>query len=569
MHIATMADDLVVLESPSAVAAMRLAAQIRSAVGPAARVDSSGGVTTMPFNLFLQFHNQAKDAFKLSDDLKLLVSDAQSKSETHSAARLDFYNSIENGDVSNVTNKWLDVLLPHQALGVSALLTPGLIGACVFDEQGTGKTLMAIATIHTKVAKGEITRVLVVGPKTLLDANWMSEVAQFWPDPAPSMIRIHGSGEQRFRQYQDHALFYFISYDSAYRDLTSIMALARGAKTALVVDESFFVKNPESMRGKALELLASAVDFRVVLCGTPAPNRPADVIQQMNIADNGFTFGSWSETKKQDATGSQIDSALSQRGVFLRRLKSDVLSGLPEKQVKVNHYALTSHQAILYHEARTNLVLELSRLDQSTFSRQLASYFQKRAALLQICVSPNLVGDPIVESGKYNALMMRVHEILSTNDSRKALIWSAYTKSTDHLMQILKEYSPVRLDGTVAGQDRKAAVDNFRRKPQHRLLIGNPAAAGAGLNLIEASFSFYVSHSNQAAPFMQSLDRIHRIGQKADAVTYEFFAGHGTIEALEIKRLLEKQESQAELLRDSEAPLNLAEILAELQEPRD
>ena len=98
------------------------------------------------------------------------------------------------------------------------------------------------------------------------------------------------------------------------------------------------------------------------------------------------------------------------------------------------------------------------------------------------------------------------------------------------------------------------------------IFLGNPAAAGAGLTLHRARIAVYESFSNQAAHFMQSLDRIHRRGQERD-VEYLALLARGTIEETEYQRLLDKTDAQADILGDPrpERPtrqLMLDELLA-------
>jgi SNF2 family DNA or RNA helicase len=81
------------------------------------------------------------------------------------------------------------------------------------------------------------------------------------------------------------------------------------------------------------------------------------------------------------------------------------------------------------------------------------------------------------------------------------------------------------------------------------LLIANPAAAGAGLTLHRARFAIYESMSNQAAHYLQSLDRIHRRGQTRP-VEYLILVADRTIEVSEYDRLLAKERSAQQLLGD-------------------
>jgi SNF2 family DNA or RNA helicase len=101
------------------------------------------------------------------------------------------------------------------------------------------------------------------------------------------------------------------------------------------------------------------------------------------------------------------------------------------------------------------------------------------------------------------------------------------------------------------------------------IFLGNPAAAGAGLTLHSARYAVYESLSNQAAHYLQSLDRIHRRGQDRD-VRYITLLARGTIEEVEYARLREKANAQADLLGDppAQAPTRRM-MLADLLPCRD
>jgi SNF2 family DNA or RNA helicase len=149
----------------------------------------------------------------------------------------------------------------------------------------------------------------------------------------------------------------------------------------------------------------------------------------------------------------------------------------------------------------------------------------------------------------------------------KVVLWSFFTATIDSLMTRYSGFSAVRYDGTVAHtEQRRAAVRAFQDDDTTMLFVANPAAAGAGLTLHRARFAIYESLSNQAAHYLQSLDRIHRRGQTSD-VEYLILLCEDTIELQEYDRLRRKERSAQELLGDDTQPpitrqMMLAEALA-------
>lgn len=218
----------------------------------------------------------------------------------------------------------------------------------------------------------------------------------------------------------------------------------------------------------------------------------------------------------------------------------------------------------MYEKARSELELELRALDNTSFKRKLATYFQRRAVLLQICSNPSSIDPAITDLPvKYEYLDGLLKDL--TGKGRKVILWSFYRAGIDELMSRYAMYKPVRIDGSVDVATRRSAVKLFQEDPSHMVFIGNPAAAGAGITLHASYDAVYVSYSNQAAHYLQSLDRIHRRGQKADEVNYYLLVCEGSIEETEVVRLRGKEIQQHSLLGDHIPwPSSLDEALREL-----
>src|SRR5207237_10393340 len=133
----------------------------------------------------------------------------------------------------------------------------------------------------------------------------------------------------------------------------------------------------------------------------------------------------------------------------------------------------------------------------------------------------------------------------------KVVLWSFYTASIDAIIGRFSRFNPVRYDGTVANvADRGDAVRRFQEDNATMLFVANPAAAGAGLTLHRARVAVYDSMSNQAAHYLQSLDRIHRRGQERD-VEYLILLIEDSVEMAEYERLLRKERAAQLLLGDN------------------
>jgi SNF2 family DNA or RNA helicase len=260
----------------------------------------------------------------------------------------------------------------------------------------------------------------------------------------------------------------------------------------------------------------------------------------------------------------KITALVEARGTFIRRLKADVLGEVPDKNFHVIRLPLKGRQALMYKKAKEGLEIELRGLDNTSFKRRLATYFQKRAALLQICSNPQSLDPTMTE---VSAKMERLDELIELliGSGRKVILWSFYKTSLDELASRYARFNPLRIDGSIGTSARREAVRLFQDDPSRMLFIGNPAAAGAGITLHAAFDAVYVSYSNQAAHYLQSLDRIHRRGQKSKEVNYYLLVCEGTIEETEVLRLRGKELNQHSLLGDDVPwPTSLDDALNEL-----
>jgi SNF2 family DNA or RNA helicase len=316
------------------------------------------------------------------------------------------------------------------------------------------------------------------------------------------------------------------------------------------VDESFFIKNPDSKRTQALKRLREWCGRAYVLCGTPAPNSPHDIIEQFNFVDFGLTFRETEIPKDRDAALPVIQACLQERGLFIRHLKQDVLPELPPKSFRKILLKLEPVQRQLYRTILTNLFEDLKGTDDISFKRNIVSFLAKRSALLQLCSNPSGVVDGYSEiPAKILALDSILRDLIESRHE-KIVLWSFYTGAIDRIMARYKDYAPVRYDGTINNiSNRRSAVDKFQNDSETMLFVGNPAAAGAGLTLHRSSIAIYESFSNQAAHYLQSIDRIHRRGQRRET-EYLILLCDGTLEAREFDRMTKKEEAGYALLGD-------------------
>jgi SNF2 family DNA or RNA helicase len=277
-----------------------------------------------------------------------------------------------------------------------------------------------------------------------------------------------------------------------------------------------------------------------------------------------MTFAGVTVPDDREAARQTVQQAIEERGSYIRHLKVEVLPKLPAKSFNRILLPLEPEQRRLYAGALKGLILDLRSVDDKEFQRQIASFLARRTALLQICSNPAGTAEGYIEvPAKIRALDSLLDEAIS-HRGEKVILWSFYTNSINAIVARYGRFKPVRYDGTVSDVAlRREAVRRFQEDEETMLFVANPAAAGAGLTLHRARFAVYESMSNQAAHYLQSLDRIHRRGQSRD-VEYMILLCEGTIEILEYERLVGKEVSAQALLGDRvEPPMTRETMLTE------
>jgi SNF2 family DNA or RNA helicase len=124
------------------------------------------------------------------------------------------------------------------------------------------------------------------------------------------------------------------------------------------------------------------------------------------------------------------------------------------------------------------------------------------------------------------------------------------------LEERLAHHNPVVVYGEVpTGQSddddtREGRIRRFHQDPACRVMIANPAAAGEGISLHRAcQYAIYLDRTFNAAHFMQSVDRIHRLGSNRPS-RIDVLQASGTIDIRIQQRLASKIGAMSQILND-------------------
>jgi SNF2 family DNA or RNA helicase len=182
-------------------------------------------------------------------------------------------------------------------------------------------------------------------------------------------------------------------------------------------------------------------------------------------------------------------------------------------------------------------------------------------------ISPDSsLADLLAGYGAYEtpAKFVALGDLLRDNreHGRKTLVWSNFVRNLELLRDELRGYSPAVVHGGVPSKvtspqapvTRESELERFRAAPDCWVLLANPAAIGEGISLHTACHdAVYLERTFNAGQYLQSMDRIHRLGLPADVTTrFTFFVAPDTIDEAVAARVAEKAERLAAMLEDAD-----------------
>ncbi len=159
---------------------------------------------------------------------------------------------------------------------------------------------------------------------------------------------------------------------------------------------------------------------------------------------------------------------------------------------------------------------------------------------------------------KYEYVKHAVHEAAARGE--KILVWSTFVRNLKTLARELAQFNPAVVHGGVPPQDsappgavtREAEFERFRNDASCSVLLANPAAAGEGVSLHHwCHHAIYLDRTFNAGHFLQSQDRIHRLGLRREIETrFTVLISEETVDAVVDDRLKDKVKALALLMDD-------------------
>jgi hypothetical protein len=143
-----------------------------------------------------------------------------------------------------------------------------------------------------------------------------------------------------------------------------------------------------------------------------------------------------------------------------------------------------------------------------------------------------------------------VKEIIGKN--QKVILWDVFVGNMETLKSLIFYELKIKasiINGEVTGEDRQKVIDDFRNGSL-KVLIASPATLAESISLHKCcQNSIYVNKNYNAAQFIQSKDRIHRINMpEGTTANYYFLMNLDSVDEAVSERLDKKEKRMLRIL---------------------
>ena len=380
-----------------------------------------------------------------------------------------------------------------------------------------------------------------------LTLNWQNEIQKFTPNL--SAIVIHGNSNMRKVQIDEIENYNIVitSYDSLKRDV-EIYKEKNYEFKFIIADEAQYIKNNNTQNAKAIKELNAST--RYALTGTPIENSLSELWSIFDFVMPGYLFSyhKFKELYETPIVKDEDKSAMKKLKMLiepfiLRRIKTEVLTELPDKTITVLNNEMDEEQQKIYLSYLQMAKQEaMSQISANGLEKSQIKILALLMRLRQICCHPSLFLENYKgESSKLTQCIEVIKDAVASG--HKILLFSTYTAMFPMIEKELSkeniEYS--KLTGQTKVGERIHLVDQFNENENLKVFLISLKAGGTGLNLVGADMVIHYDPWWNLSAENQATDRTYRIGQKKNVQVYKLITKNSIEEKIyELQKKKEK-----------------------------
>lgn len=393
--------------------------------------------------------------------------------------------------------------------------------AFVFNEPGTAKTISALWAADYLMARGEVRRVLIVCPLSIMQSAWMGDLNRSVIHRS-AVIAHHAQASRRIEMIQGDYEIVIINYDGL--NLVANEIKADGRFDLIIVDEANAYATATTRRWKSLAKIIQPHTFLWMMTGTPAAQSPLHAYGLAKLVNpNGVPnyFTAWRDKVMNKITTFKWAPKLGAKDMVhavlqpaIRFTKAQCLD-LPPVLTQTREVPMTPQQNKYYKLIKDQMLAQIA--GETITAVNKAAVVSK---LLQISCGAALTENKEVIEFDATPRLNVLLEILEETD-RKVIIFALFRASIDQISTFLAKHgiASEEIHGGVTAVKRGDIIQRFQNSATPRVLVMQPQATAHGITLTAADTVVFFGPLMSVEQYVQCIARADRQGQTSDKVT--------------------------------------------------
>lgn len=429
------------------------------------------------------------------------------------------------------------------------------------DSMGLGKSGQVIGDINLM---DDFKKILIICPNSV-KYNWKKEW-EMWSAHTDKKVCVYNSSN-----IKDEGDVIIVNYEvfntstnpkskkfrdpkkGKYNSSLNMLNMIKkwGEFDYLICDESHRLKNLQANTTRNVMKIAKYAKKITFATGTPVLSNPEDLWTTIKIFGYTKEFEGTKQKFIEKYCGAyfhrrwkrmimDVDNVKPEileelqiklrKNFMIRRLKSEVLTELPEKIRSIVPVEIAQKYL------REFLGSEVSKNDLSSFSTN-----KSEGSILR-GLKPELITEltelrKVTGVAKIKPVTDFVTDILE--QGKKVVLYAHHTDVIEAYIKKFKKYGVVSIYGKTPDHEREEAKQKFQNDPDTNIFIGNFRAASEGITLTASHTMVMAEFDWVPAIMMQTEDRIYRISQDVPCDIY-YMCADQTLDAYILSAIIRK-----------------------------
>ena len=436
-----------------------------------------------------------------------------------------------------------------------------------FSVPGAGKTTVVLSVYEKLKLEGKVNTLFVVGPPACF-GPWKDEFNVVLGRKADYNILAGGNKSQRKSEYykiEGISELYLTTFHTLLNDQEEISTFlsSQNVKAFLVIDEAHYIKQVNGNWANAVLNIAKCSKYRCILTGTPIPKSYSDMYNLFDFlwpehspinANDKARLRILEENEDIEGASCILESDV---GPLFYRVRKSELKLKPQVFKEPEVVVMNPNERRVYDAIAKKIrsyatedylknidLVERLRRGRMIRLRQCLSFTKLLSTAIGDYEEDLIADDSDLRYVIYNydkqevpGKLTRLLELVKGFQGRgeKVVIWANFIGTIKLIEKHMRKtgFRCKKIIGETPIERTAISEEETREKIRNEfvdaesgldILVANPAACAESISLHKTCHNaVYYDLSYNCAQFLQSLDRIHRVGGSENQEAYYYF----------------------------------------------